>query len=505
MTTVSQLRSQWSNPGDVLSLLLIIGGDIVQKALAQSTAGRVPHVCFSFGWVAYSFTTLVGVIGDGKLLPPPDYPVKVFNLETGYVRENKNWILGRILRDNEVFMSKRGELNGAAFRISVYKAVDRSTKRRPFTSEIIWMTITSIQLGVAAIPLGLDREWGVFLITFSGIIAAIVAGGLPQWSIEKLPLRRSSSKYIALTSGNGSREVMIIYGDGVALDLEELAAGESPRSDRIWEASSLFSARVKGRMGETHKSGNEYRRAFMYDGLPVGLWMTRIACFCLTIFWVVLLITVAGIRSHSWYLVLVGSLGMLQNAILAAVARSPDRRGLPLTLVDTIIAQRTMDGLMDLEMTITGAGRVLLDEFFPGTLLNEDEIAWWSGDRDTYDDKRMKRDRNRQSEMRRGRPRSRMPRKNIDIPDIDYTGKLRFFRRTSSWESYLSGDTEMLRLSPPPITRDYEPRSSFTVKRPDVTADIMSESPGRELLPRNDPPQARRKRSEDSVRSPDWA
>jgi hypothetical protein len=353
----------------------------------------VPHVCFSFGWVAYSFTTLVGVIGDGKLLPPPDYPVKVFNL-TGYVRENKNWILGRILRNNEVFMSKRGELNGAAFRNSVYKAVNRSKKRRPFTSEIIWMTITSIQLGVAAIPLGLDREWGVFLITFSGIIAAIVAGGLPQWSIEKLPLRRSSSKYIALTSGNGSREVMIIYGDGVALDLEELAAGESPRSDRVWEASSLFSARVKGRTGETHKSGNEYRRTFMYDGLPVGLWMTRIACFCLTIFWVVLLITVAGIRSHSWYLVLVGSLGMLQNAILAAVARSPDRRGLPLTLVDTIIAQRTMDGLMDLEMAITGAGRVLLDEFFPGTLLNEDEIAWWSGDRDTYDDKRMKRDRN---------------------------------------------------------------------------------------------------------------
>jgi hypothetical protein len=108
--------------------------------------------------VAYSFTTLVGVIGDEKLLPPPDYPVKVFNLETGYVRENKNWILERILRDNEVFMSKRGELNGAAFRISVYKAVDRSKKRRPFTSEIIWMTITSIQLGVAAIPLGLDRE-----------------------------------------------------------------------------------------------------------------------------------------------------------------------------------------------------------------------------------------------------------------------------------------------------------------------------------------------------------
>lgn len=504
MTTLSQLRAQWSNPGDVLSLLLIIGGDIVQKALAQSTAGRVPPVCFSFGWVAYSFTTLVGVLGDGRLLPPPDYPVKVFNLETAYVRENKNWILGRVLRDNEAYMNKRGGLNGAAFRISVYKAEDRSKKKLLFTSEIIWLTMTLIQLGVAAIPLGMDREWGVFLITFSGIVASIVAGGLPQWSIEKLPLKRSSSKYIALTSGNGSREVMIIYGDGVALDLEELAAGESPRSDRVWEASSLFSARVKGKIGETHKSGNEYRRAFMYDGLPVGLWMTRIACFCQAIFWIALLITVAGLRSHSWYLVLVGGLGMLQNAILAAVARSPDRRGLPLTLVDTIIAQRTMDGLMDLEMTITGAGQVLLDEFFPGSL-TEEEIAWWSGDRDMYDDKRMERNRNRKTEGRRGRPRSRMPRRNIDIPDIDLAGKLRLFKRTSSWESYLSGDTKMLPLSPPPIPRDYEPRSSLTVKRPDVTANIVPESPRHELLPRNDLPQVRLKRSEDSVRSPDWA
>jgi len=70
----------------------------------------------------------------------------------------------------------------------------------------------------------MDREWSVFLITFSGIVASTVAGGLPQRSIEKLPLKRSSSKYIALTSGNGSRKVMIIYGGGVALDLEELAA-----------------------------------------------------------------------------------------------------------------------------------------------------------------------------------------------------------------------------------------------------------------------------------------
>lgn len=470
----------------------------MQNALAQTTAGRVSSVCFSFGWVAYSFTTLVGVIGDGRLLPPPDYPVKVFNLESSYVRENKNWVIGRILRDNEVFMNKRGSLNGAGIRISIYTAEAPWRKRSfNFITEILWLIVTLVQVGVAAVPLALDSEWGVFLITCSGIVAAIIAGELPQWNVEKLPLKRKSGKYIALTSGNGSREVMIIYSAGDALDLEELAAAESPRSDRVWEASSLFSTRKKGKNGERlyHKNGSEMRSAFMYNGLPVGLWLTRIACFCQAIFWIALLITVAGLQSHSWYLVLVGGLGMLQNALVAAIARSPDRRGLPLTLVDTIVARGAMDGLMDLEMTINGAGHVLLDEFFPG-LLREDELAWWSGDRDAYDDRRM--------ETRgRGRPRSRLQRKNIDIPDIDRSGKARLYRRSSSWESsVLAGDIELRAVSPPPISRDFEPGANLPAKTPKVSMTSAQESPRTQLPARND---LHAKRSEDSVRSPDWA
>jgi hypothetical protein len=83
----SLLRSQWINPSDVLSVLMIIGGDIVQKALAETSGGLFTPVCFSFGWVAYSFTALVNLLGDGRLLPEPDYPVKVFNLGNRYERE----------------------------------------------------------------------------------------------------------------------------------------------------------------------------------------------------------------------------------------------------------------------------------------------------------------------------------------------------------------------------------------------------------------------------------
>ncbi|KAF2793874.1 hypothetical protein K505DRAFT_349649 [Melanomma pulvis-pyrius CBS 109.77] len=355
-STVSQLRSQWSNPTDVLSVLLIIGGDIVQKALAQTAGGIITPVCFSFGWVAYSFSTLVGVIGDGRLLPPPDYPVKVFNLGSSYCRENRNWIIGRLLRDNEVYMNSQLPLNGSGLRISIYSALPASSNTKSVRTNALWAVATLMQIVIASIPWAIDNEWGVFLITSSGILAAIVAGGLPQWRVEKLPLKRRSAKYVALTSGNGSRDIMIVYGAKVALDLEELAAAESPRSGRVWEALSVFSR----------------------PGLPVGLWVTRLACFVQTVFWLALLIVVAGLKSHSWYLVAVGALGMLQNAMVAAVSRSPDRRDLPLRLVDKFKTHRTMDGLMDLEATINGAGHVLREEFFPG-MLREDELNWWKG------------------------------------------------------------------------------------------------------------------------------
>jgi hypothetical protein len=127
--TGSQLAGQWENPSDVLSVLLIIGGDIVQKALAQTSGGYFTPVCFSFGWVAYSLNALISIIGDGRLLPEPDHTVKVFNLKNGYVRENRNWIIGRVLRDNTIRLNKTRPLGGNGIRISVYDACDTTVKK----------------------------------------------------------------------------------------------------------------------------------------------------------------------------------------------------------------------------------------------------------------------------------------------------------------------------------------------------------------------------------------
>jgi hypothetical protein len=54
----SDFSAQWENPGDVFSVLLILGGDVVARALAQLVGSRITPVAFSFGKspLPYSFS-----------------------------------------------------------------------------------------------------------------------------------------------------------------------------------------------------------------------------------------------------------------------------------------------------------------------------------------------------------------------------------------------------------------------------------------------------------------
>ncbi len=113
------IQGTWQNPSDTLSILLIIGGDVVLKALAQLTGRSFTPIAFSFGWVSYSFNTLMSVLGDGRLVPAPDYPAKVINAENGYKRDSKSWVIGRLLRD---FESPLGDKVGLS--ITVFEAVE---------------------------------------------------------------------------------------------------------------------------------------------------------------------------------------------------------------------------------------------------------------------------------------------------------------------------------------------------------------------------------------------
>lgn len=275
------------------------------------------------GWVAYAVTAVVSAIGENKLMPLPDCACKVINGRTGYVRDNSSWIIGRIVRDFESWMDDgkrdgriRTHLRGmldqrwekdklaaenkkagsgkdvarpsqAGLCVSIYKA-DRARPGYPGYDLVyfIGFATTVFQLGIAAIPCGMFGDWGIFLVTTSGILLSFATGSISQWSKEKWACRRNSGKTVILTRGNGSQHAVVIIGDGKGLDLEDLAAGPTNV-----DVSASYT--------------------------------TRIAVTLLAAFWILLLITAAGIKQNTWFLLAIGGIGILQNIFVAGWRRFP--------------------------------------------------------------------------------------------------------------------------------------------------------------------------------------
>ncbi|KAH8591005.1 hypothetical protein B0O99DRAFT_551281, partial [Bisporella sp. PMI_857] len=333
-STSSLFAAQWRNPSGFLSLLMIIGGPIIQAALAQLTGPVLVPVCFSFGWVSYAFSTIPSLVGDGRLMPPADYACKVINLENGYTRTNKSWAIGRLLRDLERPLSEE------AMCIMLYDAEWCNSRNDLSGGKSRWVGFGAIllQLGIAAIPFGLYFDWGIFMIVAIGTCLAMSTALLPQWKVEKLACRMKSTKKIAITSGNGSRHVLVLMGNGACPDFEDLAAAEGPRHGRLLR------------------------------GLLLDFWMTRLCCGMFILLWAAVLISVLALKNNAWYLVGSGTIGMIQNAVVAAASRGLANVGIRLTNPKIFIGSKVMDVLMDLDNEQEGCGRILLKEFFPAGL-----------------------------------------------------------------------------------------------------------------------------------------
>lgn len=318
--------AQWRNPQDILSLLLIIGGDVVQKALAQLSGGYFVPVTFSFGWVAYSFSALMTVFGDGRIMPNPECSSIVVNSSNGYVRANHSWVLSRLLRDFE-------EPCDWALRVVVFEA-----KPDPVSRDWIWYSGTAtmmVQFVLAAIPFVCQGNWVILMVTIVGTVLALCDGALPQWRSEKWSGRLESRKTVSLTRGNGSQHIMVIISKGKTIDLEDLA---SSRVEILHHTRSFLTI-------------------FAFLRL-------------------VLLVTVSGLKQDAWYLMAIGALGMVQNVIAAAAVRSPAAHGLQLEQIEEFKGGKVMKVLQELEEYKAGVGASLVRVFFPGDL-QENEKAWW--------------------------------------------------------------------------------------------------------------------------------
>lgn len=352
------IKSQWQTPGDIFSVLLIIGGDIIQRAIAQLSGGpfNFTPVAFSFGWVAYSVGAVLSAIGNGKLMPETDCPSIVVNASNGYVRPNTSWVLGRVLRDWDKKEERLGD-----FKYALVVTVCRASKTKPPgvpNLDIVWysgvVTIVA-QIIISTIPTYLYGSWTAFVLTIGGTLLSLVQGALPQWRAEKWACRdlaeetrmdrkgRRIDKTISLTRGNGTTHVLVIISEGHGFDLEDLANG---------------------------------RDVDCRSTLPC-----TIVLVCL---WLVLLLTAAGDKDKPWFLLLIGGLGMAQNLFAAGHKRDPGAFGIhlePVTVVkpsstDQYKTNKVFWVLQQAEKEVPGVGVSLLPIFFPGHTLRDNEVKW---------------------------------------------------------------------------------------------------------------------------------
>ncbi|RMJ14405.1 hypothetical protein CDV36_005925 [Fusarium kuroshium] len=318
-TSAANLRSQWANPGDILSILLLIGGDIVQKAIAQLVGHQVRlpgtrtylsvvPVAFSFGWATYGFSNLLSAVGNMKLMPSSDFPSLLVNCSNGFVRENDSWVLGRLLRDHEIRHSvdpRSQEQGGRAesLRIDIYHLEAVSTARCDLVWWLGWATLVT-QLAIVIIPWILYGDWVILVVTLSGMTLVVITCAVPQWAEEKwaAPCKLSRDKVTCLTRGNGHLHIMVLIGGPGSWDLERLATRT-----------------------------------------PVPRTETRWISLVLAMLWICLLIAISGLQEHTWFLIGIGGLGMLQNILAAGVSREPAASNFHLTRfrrAPTIIGRR---------------------------------------------------------------------------------------------------------------------------------------------------------------------
>ncbi|CAG8977317.1 hypothetical protein HYALB_00009188 [Hymenoscyphus albidus] len=369
-TTYTTLREQWTTPTDILSVLLIVGADVVKTALAQFNGQYFKPVPFSFGWVAYAYSYLLTTVGGLKSMPEAEFKCLLINCSTGKIWDRTSWLLGRILdcyedvwmpedvrltveaRDRErqeMFARWDADVEGGVkakrpkilgFAVAVFRPEETSKQGVPSRDNVVFASIatTFVQLGIAAVPCGLYREWEILVITAVGTLLAWLMGVLQERSTSN---RRNTKKTFILTKGPGYGHAIVILGTGDGLDLDDMANEVSFRESKM-----------------------RYRISIAVDLL-------------LVILWTALLITTSGMKSNTWYLVGIGGIGMLQNIFIAGARRHPSAYGLHLRYERVITESKVMNTLMKLEEEYPNVGRHLLPILFPGPL-RPSEAEWWA-------------------------------------------------------------------------------------------------------------------------------
>ncbi|KAI4599878.1 hypothetical protein KJ359_001614 [Pestalotiopsis sp. 9143b] len=206
----SYLRTQWNNPSDILSVLFLLGPEVVRAAVAQQTGRFITPVSFSFGWAAYAASAALSAVGDGLFMPNADTSnVMLIEVKSGHYAITRTWVLGRLMRDlsDKLDTTRLGgkEIPGRIRATGKQKVspTDPSPELQPLES--------------------------------LRVVLALIGGSLPQWRKEKWATKKGGGPTVALTTGVGSRQVIVILGrEKVGLDLSILANQTALPQSQDW-------------------------------------------------------------------------------------------------------------------------------------------------------------------------------------------------------------------------------------------------------------------------------
>jgi hypothetical protein len=287
----------------------------------------------------------------------PDSPCTVIDGDSGFVTENKSWILGRIVRDFEIWMDQAVVEKLEHMKLEmIYSAPQKvssngriglcvSVFEPDFTMQAglptrgrslyIGLLVILLQLGIASIPYGIYGDWSVLLLTAAGNALALLTTSLPEWRREKLAYGRNSKRTSVLTT-TGGQHAIVVRGNGRGLELQDLAMG-------IVGPMTLF---------------------------------TKCIILTLAVFWVAFLITASNEGVGTWFLMAVGAIGTMHNWYAGNVARNPGAFGIHLRLKEVIGRVEVMDTLYEVEEIFPRLGRSMLQTYFPGHLREEDVTRW---------------------------------------------------------------------------------------------------------------------------------
>ncbi|KAJ7310122.1 hypothetical protein DFH08DRAFT_898856 [Mycena albidolilacea] len=331
----AQQRAQWTNPKDILTILTVIGGDIVRGALAQLCSSNPRHftpVALSFGWVSYAFSAILSAIGSCRLAPDPEFTCTLIDVGSNYSRDIHSWVLSRLVRDYEFTGDNRRGLT-----VTFYRTMPNKKMGVPDRDWVYWtgVIVIVLQIGIAAVPGALDGDWLIFILTFGGIVLVQLQASLPQWRKELWAGRRIGKKeheIVCLTRGNGSAYAMVIRSDGCGIRMSDMAAGAEV-TDRTTIPGTLI----------------------------------------LAVLWLIHLFCTSGLQNNSWYSLLIGAIGMLQNALASGARRRPGALGIHLERVKDVQEDKTFQAIMKAEEVERNVGILLADIYFPGGLRPKEE------------------------------------------------------------------------------------------------------------------------------------